>query len=139
MTQTTPEKPAYGSPCNGCGMCCIAEQCPISQMLFGEHDLCPALTRMGNVYACGLLCDTARYAVPVSDKVDSALRAAIAYLLGAGRGCDARLIEEDVPEGVEKALRADLKTGTHAMNLLIACAPLFRAKQEANQSKGEPT
>jgi len=28
-----PAKPALGQPCNGCGLCCLAEPCPLGIML----------------------------------------------------------------------------------------------------------
>jgi hypothetical protein len=28
-----PPKPAVGAPCNGCGVCCLAEPCPLGVIL----------------------------------------------------------------------------------------------------------
>ncbi len=28
-----PRKPAEGAPCNGCGVCCLAEPCPLGMVL----------------------------------------------------------------------------------------------------------
>lgn len=28
-----PTKPALGQPCNGCGLCCLAEPCPLGMVL----------------------------------------------------------------------------------------------------------
>ncbi len=28
-----PAKPALGEPCNGCGLCCLAEPCPLGMVL----------------------------------------------------------------------------------------------------------
>lgn len=45
----TPEiiqnKPKEGDPCNGCGVCCLSEQCPVSVEVFGNQELCPALEK----------------------------------------------------------------------------------------------
>jgi len=107
---STPKKPAFGSPCNGCGVCCMAVQCPVSLMLFGPHDLCPALTSMGNVYACGLMCDTGRFFNHTgTDERDATLTQAVKYLLGSGIGCDAQNEDEVVPEGI----REDMQNALH--------------------------
>jgi hypothetical protein len=50
-----PGKPLYGDPCNGCGQCCLAEQCPISMSMFGDVGICPALVDAGDVWRCGLI------------------------------------------------------------------------------------
>ena len=28
-----PPKPAEGAPCNGCGLCCLAEPCPLGVLV----------------------------------------------------------------------------------------------------------
>jgi hypothetical protein len=39
-------KPPHGSPCNGCGVCCMVTLCPLGQHIFGfELGRCPALTK----------------------------------------------------------------------------------------------
>lgn len=119
-----PEKPAYGSPCNGCGLCCIAEQCPIGALLLGEADLCPALTQMGNVKVCGLVADTKRYFNTLGRaELDTMLSNAIGYVLGAGRGCDALMAGEEEPPGARERFEAlrDLPTGMKAMDLIARC------------------
>jgi hypothetical protein len=129
LDDARPLKPAYGSPCNGCGLCCEAQQCPLSEMLLGEHDLCPALTPLGNVYVCGLVADTWRFFHSSGkDEADSALRSAIAYLLGAGIGCDANLLGEEIsPEGAARVRAAsDLDKGRKAATVLISFLPLLR-------------
>jgi hypothetical protein len=77
------EKPAYGSPCNGCGLCCRLEVCYIGKQAFGEEQAapCPALMSDGKRYYCGF----------VIAEETSELRATpiIANALGIGKGCDA--------------------------------------------------
>ena len=39
-----PDKPAPGAPCNGCGLCCAAELCPLGRVAFRKsRGPCPAL------------------------------------------------------------------------------------------------
>lgn len=81
MLERGPEKPPKGEACNGCGYCCAAEQCLLSLELFGPVGApCPALefdvpTRR---FYCGVLRDAPHSIQPT-----------IAFLLGAGMGCDA--------------------------------------------------
>lgn len=39
-----PAQPAMGQPCNGCGLCCLAEPCPLGMLVSGRrHGACVAL------------------------------------------------------------------------------------------------
>lgn len=92
-----PAKPAYGSPCNGCGMCCIAAQCAISLALFDEQELCPALEQAGDALACGLMINTANYVPDLKGLGGKALTETFALILGSGIGCDAQGEGEERP------------------------------------------
>ncbi|MFN4148582.1 MAG: hypothetical protein ACK4E4_03430 [Rhodocyclaceae bacterium] len=51
-----PQKPAFGAPCNGCGVCCALTPCPLSRLSLRHRDgSCPALTWQGERYVCGLV------------------------------------------------------------------------------------
>lgn len=51
-----PEKPAFGAPCTGCGVCCALFPCPLSRFLLRHRDgACPALVWEGARYVCGLV------------------------------------------------------------------------------------
>lgn len=77
-TKTTPEKPIYGSPCNGCGYCCLAETCAIGNLAFPDHGgVCPALVMDEGRFFCGIV--LAEQAAGIEPKVYEAL--------GIGRGC----------------------------------------------------
>ena len=86
-------KPKHGTPCNGCGWCCMVTRCELAQHVFslGEFGPCPALTQTSaTTYGCGLVLDPRKY-VPAraASKGVAALRQAAAILIGAGNGCDA--------------------------------------------------
>jgi len=41
-----PRKPKYGEQCNGCGLCCELQLCPVAEVAFkGQSAPCPALVR----------------------------------------------------------------------------------------------
>lgn len=84
------KKPPHGSPCNGCGGCCVDQRCPLSAHLFGPGGQCPALEMRFPAFTCGLVNRPERYAPEVTDRhgIDAARRAAFT-LVGAGFGCDA--------------------------------------------------
>ena len=49
-------KPAYGDPCNGCGLCCLAEPCPIAKEILGQSEgACKALVFDDGRYWCDLV------------------------------------------------------------------------------------
>ncbi len=73
-----PAKPVWGAACNGCGVCCLAEPCPIGTLVsLRTRGACRALRwNVGTAnYRCGLI------EVP-------ALKAVIKRWIAAGRGCD---------------------------------------------------
>lgn len=53
-----PAKPAEGAPCNGCGICCLTEPCPLGIVLSGKRTgACAALRWRDDTsrYICGAL------------------------------------------------------------------------------------
>lgn len=91
-------KPRHGDPtCNGCGLCCLAELCPLAQLFFRQdrHGRCPALEDAGARYQCGLMARPAHYAPLRAALVgEDLLREAAAQFIGVGIGCDAHLAGE---------------------------------------------
>ncbi|MDP3253398.1 MAG: hypothetical protein Q8M77_15945 [Hydrogenophaga sp.] len=89
-----PAKPALGAPCNGCGVCCLSEPCPLGRVISRRRlGACDALRWDGDgkIYRCGALVDTEavlglrwRWAAPV-------LRRLARRWIAAGVGCDATL------------------------------------------------
>lgn len=92
-----PPKPALGAPCNGCGVCCLAEPCPVGMWRSRRrHGACVALrwSPAQGRYLCGALADATqrlaqapRWARPWRWVVWRWMRRMIA----AGQGCDAEL------------------------------------------------
>jgi hypothetical protein len=95
-----PPKPAEQAPCNGCGVCCAAEPCPVGVLVSGRlTGACAALQWSVDEsrYRCGLasapqsmLRWLPAFAVPLVRRL--ALR-----WISAASGCDARI--EVAPAG----------------------------------------
>lgn len=86
------EKPAYGSPCNGCGQCCEAVLCPLGSHVFDGriHGPCPALEKQPDGRkVCGLVAHPLNYQQRRTLKIGAdRMGAAAAHLIGSGYGCD---------------------------------------------------
>lgn len=96
-----PAKPTMGAPCNGCGLCCLAEPCPLGSLL--------SLRRTGpcrvlqwdagiNQYRCGALGQSVQAAARAPITVHTVLRGlrhlrqrAVLRWIAAGAGCDCAL------------------------------------------------
>lgn len=127
------DKPAYGSPCNGCGQCCIAVQCPISLAMFGEQELCPALVheRGSSRFACGLAVDTAAFVPDLPSWGGEALTETFALMIGAGIGCDGTTDEEEA----NPDLRAQMRQTAEAN--MLAASPAARELIRYFRSPGQ--
>lgn len=99
-------KPVLDAPCNGCGLCCLLEPCPLGVILSGRrHGACVAVRWHGELrqYRCGALCEPAavlQRVLPARlQRLAPGLTAGLAPLLArwaqrwiaAGQGCDSRL------------------------------------------------
>jgi hypothetical protein len=81
-------KPEQGEPCNGCGVCCAAEPCPVGMLVSRSRTgACAALTwvEAESRYRCGVALQPQRFMpawlAPAVGRV--ALR-----FIAAGKGCD---------------------------------------------------
>lgn len=73
-----PPKPGWGAPCNGCGVCCLSEPCPLGRLVTLRWRGPCRLLRWdgaGARYRCGLA------GVRL-------LRPLVLRWIAAGRGCD---------------------------------------------------
>lgn len=55
---TAPAKPPWGAPCNGCGVCCLIEPCPLGVLLSRRRrGACVALrwSPVDQIYRCGAI------------------------------------------------------------------------------------
>ena len=101
-----PAKPALGAPCNGCGVCCLAEPCPLGMLLSRKRaGACMALrwSAAAQQYRCGAMVASKEVlvaALPVALRwTASAWVPVAAQVLGrlarrwvaAGIGCDSTL------------------------------------------------
>ncbi len=86
-----PPKPEQGAPCNGCGVCCAAEPCPLGIWLSRRwRGACVALTWSDedSRYLCGALAEPRRWLpwlpAPLATRW-------VRRWIAAAQGCDASL------------------------------------------------
>ena len=89
-----PGKPALQAPCNGCGVCCAAQPCPLGMLLSRRRQgRCRALQWQASDsrYVCGVLARPRRW-LPW---LPAALaRRLAARWISAASGCDATLVTD---------------------------------------------
>lgn len=91
LQRAAPPKPPEGAPCNGCGVCCALETCPVARLRFLRRDgPCPALEWDGEeaLYRCGLLRHPAVYFPLLPRRLSVWLGRRMARWIAAGQGCD---------------------------------------------------
>ena len=94
-------KPAHGSPCNRCGLCCMISICELGRHLFKREAMpgpCPALVRDDTgLYACSVARDPQRYIdKPMTAVEAGAMQEAARQIIYADDGCDCRVNGEPV-------------------------------------------
>ena len=85
-----PPKPDWGAACNGCGVCCAAETCPVARLRFlRRHGPCPALrwSVESGCYRCGLLSTPDQF-FPLPVRLRGVAGRVIARWIASGAGCD---------------------------------------------------
>ncbi|MET0520022.1 MAG: hypothetical protein ABW005_14455 [Burkholderiaceae bacterium] len=96
-----PPKPAVGAACNGCGICCLAEPCPVGMLVSRRrHGACKALQWSDEEqrYRCGMLVAPLqvlglglRGRGPVAQALARWLARRSRRWIAAGQGCDSDL------------------------------------------------
>lgn len=89
-----PTKPAEGAPCNGCGLCCLAEPCPLGVLVSRRRSgPCVALRWSDDDrrYWCGMVADPSGVIGTTQPWVVRCLSALARRWIASGVGCDARL------------------------------------------------
>ena len=122
-----PPKPATWSPCNGCGVCCIATPCELAiDVVPGAQEgrPCPALVWRDGRSWCGLVLSPSTHspdlalrvevlAKAIRDQargfVDQAYGETIREMLGDGR-CDAGPDEDEGPDELLGMTAAEYRT-----------------------------
>jgi hypothetical protein len=114
-----PAKPALGAPCNGCGLCCLVEPCPVGMLVSRKrHGACAALRWVSSdttsadcaisgaggagAYRCGLIATPheqlpvwlQRHLPALGRMLSNLLRRLAKRIISAGSGCDADLLVE---------------------------------------------
>lgn len=97
-----PPKPAWGAPCNGCGVCCLAQPCPIGIVLSGRrHGACVAVRWNPQLamYRCGAIAEPdqvlasrlPRVLLPLAAPLAPVLRGLARRSIAMDAGCDCDL------------------------------------------------
>ena len=105
-----PQKPAEGTPCNGCGVCCLTEPCPLGVFLSGRRrGACDALIwhEDGRMYRCGAISAPTevleralpRWLRPVAKGMSPFTARLAKRWIAAGQGCDSSLEISPPPKG----------------------------------------
>jgi hypothetical protein len=102
-----PAKPAVGAPCNGCGLCCLAEPCPLGVLVSRRRTgACVALqwSDAEQRYLCGMVADPGGVTGRSHPWAVRALSALAHRWIASGTGCDADLVAQ-VPESSDQPPR----------------------------------
>ena len=86
-----PAKSGYGASCNGCGVCCAAEPCPVAYVfLFQFRGCCRALLWQDEAsrYVCGMVASPDRYVRFIPVRWRGRIGRFFASRIAAGIGCD---------------------------------------------------
>lgn len=86
-----PAKPARTEPCNGCGVCCVAEPCPVGMLISHRWvGACDALAwdEAASIYRCGVVTRPEAFLPGVLGAAAPLLRRMALRLISSGSGCD---------------------------------------------------
>ena len=95
-----PPKPALGAACNGCGVCCLAEPCPLGMLASRRRrGACRALrwSEPQRRYVCGMVAaplEVLGWRGHLAQALAPRLARWARRWISAGRGCDADIVVE---------------------------------------------
>ncbi len=93
-----PDKPDFGARCNGCGVCCAVEPCPVAfVLLFQFRGQCRALLWQEDTkrYICGMVTFPDRYVRLIPQRWRGRVGRFVATRIAAGDGCDSSAVVVD--------------------------------------------
>ena len=96
-----PDKPDCGVRCNGCGVCCAVEPCPVGHIyLFQFRGKCRALLWQDEAsrYVCGMVVCPDHYMSLIPERWREHFGKFFASRIAAGAGCDFAAEMDDTPE-----------------------------------------
>lgn len=94
LHKLAPEKPEYGAKCNGCGVCCTAEPCPVAHLLLWQFSgACKALEWQDaeQRYLCGMVMEPKKYLGKLPEWLSPFIRKWCAARIASGIGCDSNV------------------------------------------------
>jgi hypothetical protein len=86
-----PSKPALGEACNGCGVCCMAEPCPVGQVISRRRrGACDALAWSNDEqrYRCGMVANPRAVLPWLPAFATPTIRRLVLRWISAAKGCD---------------------------------------------------
>ncbi len=90
-----PPKPPTGVACNGCGVCCLSEPCPLGMLVSRRrHGACAALrwSDLDRRYLCGVVSDPVALWPALPRWIAPMVSRLARRWIGASIGCDADTI-----------------------------------------------
>lgn len=86
-----PAKPVPGQTCNGCGVCCSAEPCPVARLFLWQwQGACRALEWQSaqGLYRCGMVIRPAHYVFLLPLFLQARVQALVTRWIAANTVCD---------------------------------------------------
>lgn len=102
LHRDAPAKPTVGEACNGCGVCCALEPCPMARIFLARgKGPCVALHWQDGErrYRCGLIAAPARHLPWLPRTWEAWVGRRFARWMAAGKGCDCDAAVVDQPLG----------------------------------------
>jgi hypothetical protein len=94
LQPAAPAKPAPGAACNGCGVCCAWQPCPLGMLVSGRRKgACAALQWQAEArqYRCAMVADPQAVWPALPGVLRPALVALARRWIASGAGCDSAL------------------------------------------------